>query len=63
MINIDMWYGDSLEEIDKIDIFFYPNDREYRGNIYRNGAIVGDYSCNDSIELEKKFPNLKFNWD
>ena len=56
MINIDMWYGDSHKEADKIDITFYPNDGKYRGNIYIGGKIVGDYICNDSVELEKNFP-------
>lgn len=63
MINIDMWYGDDHEEADKIDISFYPNDWEYRGNIYINGKIVGDYTCNDSLELERAFTQLTFNWD
>lgn len=62
MINIDMWYGNSAAEADKIDITFYPNGAEYRGNIYKDNKIIGDYSCNDSIELEKAFPQLSFNW-
>ena len=37
MLNIDMWYGDEKESADKIDITFYPNDGEYRGNIYKGG--------------------------
>lgn len=63
MINIDMWYGDDYKEVDKIDFSFYPNNAEYRGNIYINGKIVGDYTCNYSVELEKSFPQLVFNWD
>lgn len=63
MINIDMWYGDGHKEADKIDITFYPNDGVYRGNIYKDGKIVGDYTCNDCLELEKSFPQLTFNWD
>lgn len=63
MINIDMWDGDNHKEADKIDITFYPNDGEYRGNIYKDGKIVGDYTCDDSLELEKDFPQLTFNWD
>lgn len=62
MINIDMWYGDKATEADKIDITFYPNDGEYRGNIYKNSKAIGDYSCNNSIELEKYFSHLHFNW-
>lgn len=63
MLNIDMWYGDDHKQADKIDIVFYDLDCEYRGNIYINGKIVGDYTCNDSLELEKSFPQLTFNWD
>lgn len=60
MIKIDMWYGDSHREADKIDIAFYPNDGEYRGNIYKSEKMIGDYSCNDSLKLEKAFPQLVF---
>lgn len=63
MINIDMWYGDDHKQADKIDVTFYPNDGEYRGNIYKNGKTIGDYTCNDSVELKKSFPQLTFNWD
>jgi hypothetical protein len=63
MIKIDMWYGDDHKEADKIDVSFYANDGEYRGNIYKTGKMIGDYTCNDSLELEKGFPQLTFNWD
>ncbi len=59
---IDMWYGDKKEDADKIDIAFYPNDGEYRGNIYKDGKIVGDYTAKDSTILESSFPQLCFNW-
>lgn len=62
MINFDMWYNDDYKKADKITITFYPNSADYRGNIYINNRIVGDYVCNDSIELEKAFPQLVFNW-
>lgn len=63
MIDIDMWYGDNYKEADAIDITFYPNAGEYRGNIYKNRKIIGDYTCNDSVELENKFNQLEFIWD
>lgn len=63
MISIDMWYGDDLKEVDTIDIIFYDLDCVYRGNIYINGKIVGDYACNDSLKLKKSFPQLTFNWN
>lgn len=63
MIDIDMWYGDDYKKADKINIAFYPNGGQYRGNIYIGKKIVGDYVCNDSLELKKAFPQLNFNWD
>lgn len=63
MINIDMWYGDKKEDADRIGVIFYDLDCEYRGNIYKNGKIIGDYACKNSLELEKAFPQLVFNWD
>lgn len=63
MVKIDMWYGDSPKDADKIDVTFYPNTCEYRGNIYKDGEMIGDYSCKSSLELEKAFPQLRFNWD
>lgn len=60
--NIDMWYEDKKEEAEKIDICFYPGDG-YRGNIYKNDRIIGDYWCNDSVLLEKLFPQFVFNWN
>lgn len=61
-VNIDMWYGHAKEDADAIDITFYPGDG-YRGNIWKDGRIIGDYYCADSITLEKVFPQLVFNWD
>ena len=49
MINIDMWHGDDHKDADKISISFYPNDEEYRGNIYKDNKIIGDYTCDDSV--------------
>lgn len=62
MVNIDMWYGDDYRRADEIDIAFYPNGCEYRGNIYIKGKMVGDYSCRSSVELEEKFSQLSFDW-
>lgn len=63
MVHIDMWYGDKPTEADKIDIEFYDLYNEYGGNIYKNGEIIGDYSYKSSMELEKAFPHLQFNWE
>ena len=61
MINIDMWYGNKIEEVTKIDIEFYDNSGEYRVNIYINDKIVGDYSTNEYKALENTFKQLVFN--
>lgn len=60
---IDLWYGNKIEEVTKIDISFYDNEICYRGNIYKNDKIIGDYWCKDSLLLEKLFPHLTFNWN
>ena len=61
-INVDMWYGNSVKEADCIDIAFYDSDCEYRGNIYKNGKAIGDYSAKNSLAIEKRFSHLKFKW-
>lgn len=55
MINIDMWYGNKIEEVTKIDISFYGDSGEYRGNIYINDKIVGDYITKEYKALENTF--------
>ncbi|SCH15656.1 Uncharacterised protein [uncultured Clostridium sp.] len=62
-VQVDMWYGNVKEEADGISVTFYPNSGEYRGNIYKDGKIIGDYTCKSSVELEDAFPQLEFNWD
>lgn len=57
MVKFDFWYGNTLKEVTKADCFFYPNDGEYRGNLYINDKAVGDYVSNDSVELEEAFQN------
>lgn len=63
MLKIDMWYGNLVAEADKIDVSYYPNEGIYRGNIYKDRKIIGDYACSNSIMLEKAFPHLVFNWN
>lgn len=63
MVNIDFWYKNSLQEITRIDLFFNGYSGLYEGNIYINDKIVGDYSADDSIELERTFSHLHFNWN
>lgn len=62
MMNLDFWYGNSPSDVDMIDIRFCDTDCTYRGNLYSGGRIIGDYVSADSVELEKRFPQLRFNW-
>lgn len=51
MLKIDMWYGDKLSDVDNIDGSWSDLDLIYRGNLYKNNRIIGDYSCKDITEL------------
>ena len=54
-MKIDLWYPG--EQIATADCFFYPNDGEYRGDVYNaEGRPIGDYTSRNSIEIEKRFP-------
>lgn len=61
MLKIDMWYGDKLSDVDNIDGSWSDLDLIYRGNLYKNNRIIGDYSCNDISELYKKLDSLAVN--
>lgn len=55
-MNIDFWYGNTLEDVKRIDVFFSDVDFIYRGDMYDvNGKIIGDYSCKDSVKISKTF--------
>ena len=56
---IDYWYGHSKRDVASIDIFFYPNDGEYRGNLFdKNNKYIGDFTAKSSQEIERTFPKL-----
>lgn len=55
---IDMWYGNKIEEVDKITVSFSDLDCEYRGNCYIGGKCVGDFSTQDSLEIGRTFSHL-----
>ena len=57
-MKIDFWYGDTLETINGASVSFYPNDGEYRGNLYKDGRAVADFIATDSTEIEKAFPGI-----
>ena len=56
-MKIDLWYEG--ETIAAATVTFYPNNCEYRGNLYnKHGRIIGDFTSKDSVEIEKRFPGI-----
>ena len=56
---IDFWYGNTKNDIAFADCFFYPNNGHYAGNIYNSkGEIIGDYTSDNSVEIEEHFPGI-----
>lgn len=55
-LTIDMWYGDKfVPRKYGADASVYGNG-EYRGNIYNeSGKIIGDYTSDNSVLIEKNF--------
>lgn len=62
MIKLDFWYNDKIKDVDSIDIHFYSNSCYYAGNMFKNNKMIGDYTTNDSLEIEKTFSHLVINW-
>lgn len=61
---IDIFPGNSFDDIAKIDIYFSECDFVYRGNIYnKEGKIIGNFSASDPLTLENMFSKLVFNWE
>lgn len=58
MISIDMWYEDKPEEVTGIDWSFSDLDAVYRGNLYKNEKMIGDYEADTMQEVQKAFPHL-----
>jgi len=59
-VTIDMWDSDNKWEkgVYSADCYFYPHGGDngksiYRGNLYRNGAMFGDYHSTDSVAIER----------
>ncbi len=56
-MRIDLWYPG--EQIAAASCAFYPNDGEYRGNVYNaSGRIIGDFTSKNSVEIEKRFHGI-----
>ena len=58
MINIDMWYEYKMEEVTGINWSFYGYDVVYRGNLYKNGKTIGDFTADTMQEVQEEFPQL-----
>lgn len=58
-MRIDYWYGNKKKDIAFVSVSFSDIDCVYRGNIYDiNKKCIGDFSTNDSTEIEKYFPGV-----
>lgn len=62
-IDIDMWDDKyTISEITGVSMYFNDIDAYYWGNLYVDGKCVGDYRTPDSLEIEKTFSHLKFDY-
>lgn len=59
MIKIDMWYEYKPEEVTGINWSFYGYDVVYRGNLYKDEKMIGDYEADTMQEVKKAFPQLE----
>lgn len=57
-MNFDFWYGDKLEDVTGATVTFYSNDGIYKGNIYKDGKVIGDFSCKDSVVIAETFSEI-----
>lgn len=58
MIKINMWYEYKPEEVTGINWSFYGYDVVYRGNLYRDGKTIGDFTADTMQEVCRAFPHL-----
>jgi hypothetical protein len=57
-MKIDFWYPDE-KNVAYVDCYFYDSDDIYRGNLYNaEKRPIGDFSSQDSVEIEKRFPGI-----
>jgi len=59
---IDMWYGNKPTEADRITAYFCDLDAVYRGNLYKEGRVIGDYTARHSYEIEQTFTQFRNIW-
>lgn len=59
MFKSNFWYDNTLVDVISATATFYHDDGKYRGNMYDcKGKIIGDYICDDSMLLQRIFPNV-----
>ena len=56
-MTIDLWYGADSAGWDTLDCSWSDCDCIYRGNLYKGGKAIGDYSTGDYQEIEKMMQN------
>lgn len=58
---INLWYGNKPSEIDNLDISWSDNRLAYVGNLYIKGKPVGDFTTENTKQVEEWFS--QFDWD
>lgn len=62
MFRFDMWHSEKITDANGADCFFSDLDCVYRWNLYKDGKAIGDYSCSDSLEIEKRLSFMGFSF-
>lgn len=57
-MQIDFWYGNTMEQVTHVTCSFSDIDCTYRGNLYIGNKAVGDFICSDSTIIEQWFPGI-----
>lgn len=57
---IDMWYGDKVSDCTRITQSFNDITCKTCGWLIKGDKIVGDYSSDDSVEVQEYFEKFGF---
>lgn len=63
MINIDLWYNNTVAEVNRLDIYFNDLNADYHGNLYINKKCVGGIVADTVQEIQATFPQITFNFN
>ena len=58
MIKLDFWYKNKVKDVSEVTCYFYPNNGDYRGNMYIDGRVVGDFIATSSEEVTNTFGDI-----